>query len=167
MAARPIGAERDLPSLEEVLECAICLQTFTAPKKLQCDHTFCETCLHDLFNARGQPGNLTCPTCSAKTSVPANGIAGLRNDFRANEMIDMIGRLAQRNRPQGNVCNQCEKRQQVVAAVWFCGTCEKKYCDPCLRKHNRISLFSRHEVRRVLPSQNATLTCRTCKVSLK
>ena len=167
MAARSTGTERDLPSLETLLECGICLETFTFPKKLQCDHTFCETCLQDLYNTCGRPGNLTCPTCRTKTSVPAKGIAGLRNDFRANEMKDMIGRLTQRNIPQGDVCNQCEKRQEVVAAVWRCSTCEKKYCDPCLRKHNRTSLFSCHEVRRILPSQNATLTCRTCKVSLK
>ena len=167
MAARPTGAEPDLPSLEELLECAICLHTFTFPKKLQCDHTFCEKCLQELYNRRGQPDSLTCPTCSTKTSVSARGIAGLQVDFRANEMIDMVGRLRQRNRLQGNVCSQCEKRQKVIAAVWRCVTCDMKYCDHCLKKHNRILLFSRHEVRRILPSQDATLTCRTCKVSVK
>ena len=167
MAAQSTSAERDLSSLENLLQCAICFETFTVPKKLQCDHTFCEQCLQDLFNARGQPDNLTCPTCRTETSVPANGIAGLPTDFRANEMKDTIGSLTRRNRPQDNVCNQCEKRQKIVAAAWHCSTCDKKYCESCKQKHNRTSLFSRHAVRRILPSQNSTVTCRTCKVRLK
>ena len=167
MAARSTGAERVLPSLKKLLECAICFETFTVPKKLLCDHTFCEKCLQDMYKASGQPGYLTCPTCRTTTSVPAKGIAGLRNDFRANEMKDTIGSLTQHNGSQDNVCNQCEKRQEVVAAAWHCFTCAKKYCESCVRKHNRTSFFSRHAVRRILPSQNSTLTCRTCKVRLK
>ena len=167
MAARSTSAERNLPSLERLLECAICLETFSVPKKLQCDHTFCEECLQDVYNASGQPGNLTCPTCRTTTSVPASGIAGLRNDFRANEMKETFESLTQRNRPQDNVCNPCKQLQKVVAAAWRCSTCVKKYCESCIHKHNRTALFSRHEVRRILPSQNSTLTCRTCKVRLK
>ena len=167
MAARSTGAELVLSSLENLLECAICFETFTVPKKLQCDHTFCEKCLQDVYNANGQPRKLTCPTCRTKTSVPASGIAGLRDDFRANEMKDTIRRLTQRNISQNYVCNQCEKRQKVVAAAWHCSTCEKKYCESCVQKHNRTPLFSRHAVRRILPSHNSTLTCRTCKVRLK
>ena len=167
MAYRSTGAERDLPSLEKLLECAICFETFTVPKKLQCDHTFCEKCLQELYNASGQPSNLTCPTCRAKTSVPANGIVGLRSDFRANEMKDAIESMTQRSRPQDNVCNPCEQLQKVVAAAWRCSTCDKKYCESCKRKHDRAPLFSRHEVRSILPSQNSTVTCPTCKVRLK
>ena len=166
MADRSTGAERNLPSLEKLLECAICFETFTVPKKLQCDHTFCEKCLQELYNANGQPEYLTCPTCRTTTSVPANGIAGLRTDFRANEMRDAVGRFTQRNISQDNVCNQCEKHQKVVAAAWHCITCAKKYCESCKQRHSRTQLFSRHEVRRILPSQNSTLTCRTCKVRL-
>ena len=111
--------------------------------------------------------HLTCPTCRTTTSVPANDIAGLRTDFRANQMRDAIGSFTQRNRPNENVCNQCEQRQKVVAAAWRCSTCEKKYCQSCKQKHNRTPLFRRHAVRRILPSQNSTVTCRSCKVRLK
>ena len=93
MADRSTGAERDLSSLQKILECAICYENFTVPKMLQCGHTFCEKCLQELYNASGQPGYLTCPTCRTTTSVPANDIAGLRTDFRANEMRDAIGIL--------------------------------------------------------------------------
>ena len=116
----------------KIIECAICFENFTVPKILQCGHTFCEKCLQELYNASGQPGYLTCPTCRTTTSVPANDIAGLRTDFRANQMRDAIGSFTQRNRPNENVCNQCEQRQKVVAAAWRCSTCEKKYCQSCV-----------------------------------
>ena len=167
MADRSTGRERDLSSLQKIIECAICFENFTVPKILQCGHTFCEKCLQELYNASRQPGYLTCPTCRTTTSVPANDIAGLRTDFRANQMRDAIGSFTQRNRPNENVCNQCEQRQKVVAAAWRCSTCEKKYCQSCKQKHNRTPLFRRHAVRRILPSQNSTVTCRSCKVRLK
>jgi len=157
------GGTDDLSSLEELLECAICKEMLTVPKMLQCGHTFCEMCLQGVYNASRQSSNLRCPNCRALTSVPANGISGLRDDFRANEMKGRIGRMKTRSRPQDNVCNKC----QIVTAAWYCTKCELKYCEGCMNKHNRNPLFRSHEVRKTRPQQNSTFTCRTCQVRLK
>ena len=162
MACRSGGTD-DLSSLEELLECAICRNLLTDPKMLQCGHTFCEMCLQGVHNASGQSRNLRCPNCRAITTVPANGISGMRDDFRANDLKGRIGRMKTRNRPRDNVCNKC----QDVTAAWYCTKCELKYCEGCMNKHNRNPLFRSHEVRKACSKQNSTFTCGTCKVRLK
>ena len=168
------GVAEDLSLLEELLQCPICLETVTAPKKLQCDHIFCETCLQDLC-ASGPSRHLRCPTCRTETSVPANGVAGLPNDFRANELKDTIGKIA-RNRPRGNVsnpsqaqprddvCNLCQARNQVVPATWRCIHCEMMYCEGCMVTHDSNSLFKRHEIRRL---HKSIVTWGMCEVRMK
>ena len=97
------SAVGDVSSLEELLQCPICLDTFTDPKWLDCHHTFCEKCLQGVHSGSGQSRHVRCPACRRTTSVPANGIAGLPDDFRANEIKDKIRQIKTRNRHQGNV----------------------------------------------------------------
>jgi len=106
MASRSGGTD-NLSSLEELLECAICTDLLTDPKMLQCGHTFCAECLQGVYNASGQSGNLRCPNCRAVTPVP-NGISGLVDDFKGNEMKCSIERMKSHNRPQDNVYSECQ-----------------------------------------------------------
>ncbi|KAK2155566.1 hypothetical protein NP493_2055g00005 [Ridgeia piscesae] len=180
MAMAGAGAERDALELEleleKLLECPICMEPFTDPKMLSCYHTFCEKCLQDLYNNSGRSGNLYCPTCRKQTSVPADGITGVPNDFKMNEMKDVIGRVQTRVRPQGNVsnpsqtrpgdnaCNPCQASNQIVPATWRCIHCEMMYCEDCMDVHNSHSLFKRHEVLRL---HQSTVTWGMCEVRLK
>ena len=171
MAGPSTGVAGDLSLLEELLWCPICRKTVKAPKKLQCDHTFCEKCLQGVHNASEQSPYLRCPKCRSLTSVPASGIAGLPVDFKMSEMKDRIRQIKTRNRPQGNVfspldkvCNLCQARKQVVPAIWRCVQCEMIYCEGCMVTHDSNSLFKRHEVFRV---HKSTVTCGRCEVSLK
>ena len=64
-------AEKAFKKLDEQLNCAICLDTYTDPKLLQCTHAYCTKCLIKLV-VRDQQGQLilTCSTCRQVTPVP-------------------------------------------------------------------------------------------------
>ena len=84
-------SEETIKKLEERLKCAICLDTYTDPKLLQCFHIFCRDCLVRLV-VRDQQGqlSLTCPNCRHTTPIPANGVAGLQSAFHFNDFLEIV-----------------------------------------------------------------------------
>jgi hypothetical protein len=44
-----------ISQLEEAVQCGICLGDLTDPRTLQCKHSFCLFCLHNLYRAKGNP----------------------------------------------------------------------------------------------------------------
>ena len=89
-----------LKKLEEELNCAICLDTYTDPKLLQCFHVVCRQCLVKLV-VRNQQGQLilTCPTCRQATPIPANGVAGLQTAFHINHLLEIRESLKEAKNP--------------------------------------------------------------------
>ena len=80
-----------IEKLEERLKCAICLESYTDPKLLQCFHVYCRDCLVRLV-IRDQQGQLvlTCPTCRQVTAIPANGVTGLQSAFQVKELLEVL-----------------------------------------------------------------------------
>ena len=76
--------------LEEHLSCPICLDTYTDPKQLQCNHVYCQQCLVPLVvrDQQGQLG-LTCPSCRQVTPIPDRGVAGLQPAFHINRLLEI------------------------------------------------------------------------------
>ena len=76
--------------LEEHLNCPICLDTYTDPKQLQCNHVYCRQCLVPL-GVRDQQGKLglTCPACRQVTPIPDRGVAGLQPAFHINRLLEI------------------------------------------------------------------------------
>ena len=142
----------ELSSFEELLQCTICFEPFTNPKMLQCGHVFCEECLRGHHNANQQErrcpsGNLPCPTCREITPIPANGIAGIRNDFRTNKIEEAIRRMTNiHTRVPANLCNPCMSRNMTVVAKLYCCICKVNYCEECLRAHSANPVFKDHTV---------------------
>ena len=80
--------------VEEQLNCSICLDTYTDPKQLQCNHVYCQECLVKLVvrDQQGQLG-LPCPTCRQVTPIPCGGVAGLQSAFHINYILDLRRRI--------------------------------------------------------------------------
>ena len=91
VAIKVTMAEEALRKLEDQLNCAICLDTYTDPKLLQCFHVFCRQCLVKLV-VRDQQGqlSLTCPTCRQATPTPTNGVADLQSAFCVNNFLEIL-----------------------------------------------------------------------------
>ena len=56
--------------LAKHLECPICLEKFTEPKVLSCQHSYCRKCLERLVRDPGpEDYEVTCPECRKSTKV--------------------------------------------------------------------------------------------------
>ncbi len=73
----------------EQLCCLVCLETYTDPKLLHCNHVFCQKCLVNLV-VQDQQGELSlpCPSCMQVTSLPASGVAGLKAASHTSHLLD-------------------------------------------------------------------------------
>ncbi|ELU01091.1 hypothetical protein CAPTEDRAFT_86968, partial [Capitella teleta] len=75
-------------SLDDLLTCPICLETFSDPKTLICLHSFCANCLESC--KRPYRRDVPCPVCKKVTVLPTTGVQGLQNDFRIQQIRDII-----------------------------------------------------------------------------
>ena len=144
-----------LKKLEEQLKCAICLDTYTDPKLLQCLHVYCRECLVRLV-VRDQQGqlSLSCPSCRQATPIPANGpgVAGLQPAFQTNQFLEIWEDLkkakdpvAQLEKVDGDVKNlippkkstlKCSEHNEEELKL-YCETCSQLICLQCtIRKHH-------------------------------
>ena len=83
--------------LEEQVNCSVCLETFSKPKLLLCNHVYCETCLERLVAP--DIHNLTCPTCRKITPIPDAGITGLPAAFYINQLLEILKEQKQEEKP--------------------------------------------------------------------
>ncbi|XP_035660445.1 uncharacterized protein LOC118405135 [Branchiostoma floridae] len=72
---------------QEELTCSICLELFTRPKVLPCQHTFCQDCLQDLA---GRGGTFQCPNCRQQVRLPPQGVTGLPDNLMAANMCEIL-----------------------------------------------------------------------------
>ncbi|XP_019613933.1 PREDICTED: tripartite motif-containing protein 3-like [Branchiostoma belcheri] len=88
MAAAPASLEEQI---KEDLSCSICLDLFTRPKVLPCQHTFCQDCLHDYAARRAV---FPCPNCRLRVRQPRNGVAGLPDNYLVTSLCEKFEQQA-------------------------------------------------------------------------
>ncbi len=123
-------AEKVIQKLDQHLNCAICLDTYTDPKVLKCLHNYCAKCLIKLV-IRDYQGQLilTCPTCRRDTPVPPDGVRGLQSAFPINEMIGIRDELKDLI---FSICSSSEHAGQKLEL--FCQNCNEPICYKCIAK---------------------------------
>ena len=117
-----------LQKLEDELQCTICLDTYTDPKVLQCDHVYCRECLRQLL-LRNMSGDhsLTCPSCRQVTPVPENGVQDLKPAFKINRLLDIQGSY-KRKAEKISYCREHADEELKL----YCKTCKKRICFNCV-----------------------------------
>ncbi|XP_035660710.1 tripartite motif-containing protein 2-like [Branchiostoma floridae] len=80
----------------EDLTCSICLELFTRPKMLPCQHTFCQDCIQHLV---GGGIFFLCPYCRQLTRIPAQGVPGLPDNRMASSLCRKLKRQLGEIRP--------------------------------------------------------------------
>lgn len=130
--------------LKKEIECPVCQEQFSdskEPKVLQCQHTFCKSCLEGwLRQHRG--GALTCPNCRKQTECPNNNIDCLPSNLTYKNLIDIF-KTYSTNGERGETF--CERHKEKVK--FYCEQCEICICSDCAiidhrdrNRHNIISL---------------------------
>ncbi|XP_078585982.1 uncharacterized protein LOC144867779 [Branchiostoma floridae x Branchiostoma japonicum] len=115
----------------EELSCSICLELFTRPKVLPCQHTFCQDCLQD---HAGRGGAFQCPNCRQQVRLPRQGVAGLPDNLMAANMCERLqnqATLSEETREQPQSGNRCSFHPSEVLKV-YCKQCQIPVCDQCL-----------------------------------
>ena len=113
--------------LEDQLNCPVCLDTYTDPKQLHCNHAYCQKCLGRLV-VRNQQGQfvLTCPNCRQVTPVLANGVAGLPAAFQISHFLDILSE--HKKAKEGSLyCADHQERELEL----YCESCEQLICFQC------------------------------------
>ena len=171
-----------ISEFEDLLQCMICFEPYRNPKMLKCCHTFCQECLQGYYRTyqqqrRAVPGKLPCPTCREFTSLPSNGVPGLRNDFKVAKIEEMFKTMnVRKEKAKSMSCDSCHAQKKSSTAKVFCATCSMNFCDSCLKKHSKNPLFKSHNVStkgrenktsdlscKVHKKEQGRYFCRTCE----
>ncbi|XP_077691967.1 E3 ubiquitin-protein ligase TRIM32 isoform X2 [Eretmochelys imbricata] len=111
-------------ALREVLECPICMESFTEdqlrPKLLHCGHTICKQCLEKLL--ANSINGIRCPFCSKVTRI--TNLAQLTDNLTVLKIIDTTGLSEAVGLFMCKVCGRRLPRH-------FCKSCNLVLCDPC------------------------------------
>ncbi|CAF3850268.1 unnamed protein product [Rotaria sp. Silwood2] len=109
-----------IENLENLLQCAICLDRFQIPKVLSCQHTFCLACLQRMYN--NQNRTLSCPTCRKVINL-RQGPDELPSNLLLISLMDV--------QPVKAKCPCCQKVENLT----ICEHCNCTECTDCNEKH--------------------------------
>ena len=126
-------AEKDpLDKLEEQLKCAVCLDTYTDPKVLLCNHAYCKACI-DLLARNSR--SIACPNCRKVTPIPENGVKALQPAFRINNLFEIKESLEKKvkSATAGVAVSHCNEHGDEEVKL-YCETCDKLVCFQCVIK---------------------------------
>ncbi|XP_063955006.1 tripartite motif-containing protein 2-like [Lytechinus pictus] len=150
--------------ISDEVECAICLSMLERPRILECLHSFCEKCLEKYFKSSKDDssgsgkGNLKCAICCAHTTLPENGVLGLKLDYRATRLVAALREKETRKSKlvnSGNHCEVCGWTASVKASstedsnFTFCSDCCQVICKRCTTVHAGLRLTKAHEVAKI------------------
>ncbi|XP_078581448.1 uncharacterized protein LOC144864907 [Branchiostoma floridae x Branchiostoma japonicum] len=118
--------------IREELSCSICLELFTRPKVLPCQHTFClSPCLENLA---GRGGALKCAICRQQVRLPPQGVAGLPDNHLVTSLCERLqnqATLSGETREQPQSGNRCSFHPSEVLEL-YCKHCHIAICKQCL-----------------------------------
>jgi hypothetical protein len=130
-------AARVLQTLKEEITCPLCLEVFNRPKKLPCDHVYCQECLSQLVRRRGIDTNIACPECRSPAAVVSEDCSNFPTAFHLNRLIEMYENgvrevnenvvESRRSAEPGN----CPTHPAQPLSL-YCETCEKLVCRECI-----------------------------------
>ncbi|XP_038062885.1 E3 ubiquitin-protein ligase TRIM50-like [Patiria miniata] len=136
-----------LEKISNHLVCGICQEKYKRPKVLDCQHSFCETCLEKYYTSRhaGQP-KIPCPVCRRETELSETRIQGLKTNFHLMGIVEEVSlqeKVARSVEQISSDQSNCQKHKDKVKWL-YCETCEELICractvvDHCRPKHHYI-----------------------------
>ena len=136
-------AEEALLKLEGQLQCAVCLDTYSNPKQLLCNHVYCQGCLDKLLERDQQEQlSLACPACRQVTPISERGARALQPAFHINNLLEIYKSLLQvkyapplSSIPDGssakNAGSYCSEHHDEELKL-YCKSCEELICLKCV-----------------------------------
>ncbi|XP_033474499.2 zinc-binding protein A33-like [Epinephelus lanceolatus] len=128
--------------LESYLSCHVCSETFRDPVSLNCNHSFCSSCLQKFWE---QAENKNCPICKRKSLTDEPAL-----NFTLKELADSFAGRQNNDSPETEKEKEkeevvCDKHPDV--SYWFCEDEDRAVCPVCE--------FSLHHGHKVVPIEEA------------
>jgi len=125
------SSEGSSMQMRNVMECSLCLQTFTDPKGLPCMHTFCLHCLQQYCGDKNPGTQVPCPICRKLFLVPKKGIQEIPTNFIVSQMlIAMAASTSLGETKKYNKLQNCKHHPDRNVKV-YCFDCKIAICALC------------------------------------
>jgi len=137
-------------SIKEILQCSICLETFTEPKVLPCIHTFCCQCLQTLCKDDDDYEH-ACPLCRKAFYLSDGRIQDLPNNFFVDQLMQAILETPESAdiTNKATVCQLCLDNEIRTTATAYCFECEQYICDRHSTIHSNTKTLKAHRVQKL------------------
>ena len=119
-----------LKKLDDQLTCSICLDRYTDPRTLPCQHACCKRCI-DLLLEKREVHVVKCPICRKDTKLGEEGATTLPKAFHINSFLEIDQLL--KKIPVSASHPECSKHRK--AKSFFCEECEELMCFKCSREY--------------------------------
>ncbi|XP_039247578.2 uncharacterized protein LOC120325527 isoform X1 [Styela clava] len=140
---------------EDFLTCRICMDSYKKPKVLNCQHSFCLSCLESCKTTENG-SYMSCPVCRQRTVLGMKGVSGLKDNFVFSNMVEMMENWKRSKSPSPRrstesledaeiLCSTCPETEQAMA-TFQCLDCLDMLCADCGAFHSRTKLTKDHEV---------------------
>jgi hypothetical protein len=140
-------AAKNTSSVEDHITCSICLEVYTIPLRLPCEHCFCKKCLLDLCS--GDPGSeFKCPECRHHITVGRGGLDEFPKSLYLTNIVDTFKKQSDTvPLTSHGQCMVCETLKPLGELI-VCITCDRMtFCKDCQTKcHPKKGDFLRHQV---------------------
>ncbi|XP_064619283.1 uncharacterized protein LOC135482813 [Lineus longissimus] len=130
-----------LLAMMKELECPICFKLMNNPRIVgSCKHVFCEECLRKHISTKGTSETFPCPNCRVDNAVSADGVEGLKVDFRTASSVEILLKAESPRRTcsvcggEGDTQNTCSRKM----AEYLCDTCDLDLCSGCRNDHSEV-----------------------------
>ncbi|XP_050406553.2 tripartite motif-containing protein 2 [Patella vulgata] len=135
--------------LENFLSCIICTETLVNPHQLQCQHTFCLTCLENYVEKSKFVNKFPCPICRTPITITSGKLDTQSNLLIKNILVffsNIKEEIVQSNSFPGSVSKFCQLCEEERDSRSYCLQCSNWLCEPCTRGHKKIPNTKTHEL---------------------
>ena len=124
-ATPALPAKEAMSKLDAQLTCAICLEHYTDPRMLPCQHTYCKGCIAKAVEVEMEKHIVKCPSCRKVAQVSEKGASALPVAFHLNGLLE-INDLFKKTAESHQLCSKHEKPKDI-----YCERCEELICIKC------------------------------------
>jgi hypothetical protein len=140
-------AARNTPWVEEHMTCSICLELYSEPLRLPCEHCYCRKCLVDLCSC--DPGSkFQCPECRHPITIGHRGLDIFPKNLQLANIVENYKKQGETVPGTGQgQCMVCETHKPL-GELRICITCNKMtFCEDCqTKRHPKTGEFLKHQV---------------------
>ena len=123
MATKTAGSDK----LSKIITCSVCLDTYTEPKTLICDHSFCKQCVAKIIRAKlvnrddifvAKELSIECPNCKTEHSG-FRTVSEMKTSHVITQILDFYQETCATERPSSEAtcvanCSCCEKPSKCI-----------------------------------------------------